>query len=165
VDGLGVCCAEAETRGLTVGLEFHGGTPTATVAGTLGLIEAVGSPNLFTYWQPPYWHGPTTPESDAAEAIALLGVLSHLHVYEWASPEDRRALVEGTDRWRAVLGAVDAGTPETGTPETAAWRGDRVAFLEFVAGDDPEALRRDAATLRDWLVDDIPGHNIEARRP
>ncbi len=34
VDGLAAFCSLADARELTVGLEFHGGTPTATVAGT-----------------------------------------------------------------------------------------------------------------------------------
>lgn len=137
VEGLHGFAGEAARRGLTVALEFHGGTPTATVAGTLAMLDAVGAPNLTTYWQPPYWRGPTTPEADAAEVVALGAHLSHLHVYEWAGPEARRPLVAGRPRWRAVLGAA-AGTQ-------------RVALLEFVEGDDPEALRRDARTLRELL--------------
>ncbi len=129
----------AAARGLTVGLEYHGGTATATVAGTLALLDAVGAPNVMSYWQPPYWRGPTTPGADAAEIASLGARLSHLHVYEWAGPEDRRPLVDGADRWSAVLDAASA------------LGGDRVAFVEFVAGDDPDALRRDAATLRSWL--------------
>ncbi len=143
VDGLRTFCVEAGTRGLTVGLEYHGGTATATVAGTLGVLEAVDRPELFTYWQPPYWRVSTAPESDAAEVCALGSRLSHLHVYEWASAMDRRPLDEGVDRWRAVLNAAAA---VDGT-----WSGDRVAFLEFVPDDDPDALRRDAAVLRGWL--------------
>jgi len=142
VNGLRFGCGEAGLRGLTLGLEFHGGTPTATVLGTLGLMDAVDAANLFTYWQPPYWRAPTAPESNAAEVIALSARLSHLHVYEWAGPEDRRPLAEGADRWLAVLAAAT---------DARGWHGERVALLEFVTGDDPEALRRDAATLRGWL--------------
>jgi len=141
VNGLRSCCVEAAVRDVSISLEFHGGTPTATVEGVLAVIDAVSSPNLFTYWQPPYWRAPSTPESDAAEVGALDRVLSHLHVYEWANAEDRRPLAEGSDRWRAVLATAARG------------RGDRVAFLEFVAGDDPEQLRRDVATLLGWLGD------------
>ncbi len=128
----------AAARHLHLGLEFHGGTATATVAGALALLDDVGRPNLFTYWQPPYWRAPTTSESDAAEVRALGDRLLHLHVYEWAAAEDRRPLDEGAARWAAVL--------------AAAGDGDRVAYLEFVAGDDPAALRRDAATLHTMLA-------------
>src|SRR5205085_8627034 len=109
-------------------LEFHGGTPTATVSGALALLDVVGAPNLSTYWQPPYWRGPTTPEADAAEIVALGSRLSHLHVYEWTGRGERRPLVDGAPRWTAVLDAARA------------LGGDRVAFLEFVAGDDVDAL-------------------------
>jgi sugar phosphate isomerase/epimerase len=130
---------QAADRGLTLALEFHGGTPTATVAGTLALLDAVGAPNLSTYWQPPYWRGPTTPISDAAEIAALGARLSHLHVYEWEGDGTRRPLAAGADRWTAVFHAARALAD------------DRVAFLEFVAGDDPAVLRRDATTLRGLL--------------
>ena len=137
--GLRQCAREAAIRQLTVALEFHAGTPTATVRGTLALLDAVGAPNLSTYWQPPYWRGPTSPADDVAEIEALGVRLSNLHVYEWVGVERRLPLSAGEVRWRPVLGAArDLG-------------GDRVAFLEFVAGDDPDALRRDARTLRDWL--------------
>jgi len=64
---------------------------------------------------------------------------SHLHV-EGATGADLRPLVEATARWSAVLDAA------------ASLPGARVAFLEFVAGDDPDALRRDAATLHGLLA-------------
>jgi sugar phosphate isomerase/epimerase len=142
VDGLAAFAADAASRGLTVGLEYHGGTVTATLAGTRALLDALaalGAPNVSTYWQPPYWRAPTTPAADAAEVATLGGRLSHLHVYEWAGPEDRRPLADGTARWAAVLDAVRAVG------------GDRVAFVEFVPGDDPDNVRRDAATLHSWL--------------
>jgi sugar phosphate isomerase/epimerase len=145
VEGLRGFCDAAGTRGLTVGLEFHGGTATATVAGVLALLDAVDRPELYTYWQPPYWRSPTTPDSDAAEVRALGPRLSHLHVYEWTDVEDRRPLAEGRDRWRAVL----ASAADT----DGCWVGERVAFCEFVAGDDAEVLRRDADTVRGWIAE------------
>ncbi len=140
VAGLAAFAVAADARGITVGLEFHGGTPTATVDGALALLDAVAAPNLSTYWQAPYWRGPTTPAADAAEVAAVGGRLSHLHVYEWAGPEDRRPLADGHARWSAVFDAARK------------LGGDRTAFLEFVADDDPDVLRRDAATLHEWLA-------------
>ena len=128
---------------MTVGLEYHGGTPTATVAGTGALLDAVGAPNLFTYWQPPYWRDPVPARTDAAEVTDLGRRWSHLHVYEWASADDRRPLIEGDARWDAVLRAACA--------VDGAWSGDRYAFMEFVPGDDVGAVRRDAAALVGWL--------------
>lgn len=144
VDGLAAFCSMAEASELTVGLEFHGGTPTATVVGTRALLDAVGAPNLFTYWQPPYWRESLGPSADAAEVVELGSRLSHLHVYEWAGPEDRRPLVDGADRWDAVLSAAALST---GT-----WTADRYAFLEFVVADAPDALRHDAAVFNQWLT-------------
>ncbi len=144
VDGLAGFGALAASRHLTVGLEFHGGTPTATVAGTLALLDAVGAPNLFTYWQPPYWKENLGPATDAAEVVELGSRLSHLHVYEWASADDRRPLAEGAERWTGVLGAAAALDGD--------WTADRYAFLEFVADEEPTALRRDAAVLAQWLI-------------
>lgn len=139
VAGIAEFSAAAAEREITVGLEFHGGTPTATVAGTRALLDAIDAPNLFTYWQPPYWRAPTSPVADGAEVTELGPRLSHLHVYEWAGLEDRRPLVEGAARWRSVLQA--AGSINGG------WASDRFAFCEFVAGDDVDALSQDAAIL------------------
>ncbi len=148
VDGLRACSVEAGARDLTVGLEFHGGTATATVDRVLALVAAVDHPKLFTYWQPPYWRSPTTPESDAAEVVALAERLSHLHVYEWASAQDRRPLLAGRARWIAALRAACALDGE--------WSENRCAFLEFVDDDDAVGVRRDAVVLRGWL-DEIQG--------
>ncbi len=143
VDGLVTFCAMAAVRALTVGVEFHGGTPTATVAGTLALLDAVGAPNLFTYWQPPYWRDPVAAHTDAAEVTDFGRRLSHLHVYEWAGAEDRQPLADGDARWGAVLRAACA--------VDGAWAGDRYGFLEFVPGDGVDEVRRDAAVLLRWL--------------
>jgi sugar phosphate isomerase/epimerase len=134
-------CAAAAERELTIGLEFHGGTLTATAASTEALLDAVGAPNLATYWQPPYWLPPRAATVDAAEVTRLAPRLSHLHVYEWAGATDRRPLAEGATRWRAVFDALAA---------TGAGEG-RAAFLEFVAGDTPAALRADALVLHELL--------------
>jgi sugar phosphate isomerase/epimerase len=141
VQAVALVAREAGARGLTVGLEFHGGTLTATAASTTALLDAVDAPNLATYWQPPYWRAAQPPAADAIEAASLAPRLSHLHVYEWTGATDRRPLAEGAARWRAVFDAVG--------PVGAA--GPRVAFIEFVAGDDPAVLRADARTLHDLL--------------
>jgi sugar phosphate isomerase/epimerase len=138
VDALGRITAAAAERELEVSLEFHGGTATATVAGALGLVDAVGARNLWTYWQPPYWEvGERTAEDDARDVATVGRRLSHLHVYEWSGPEQRRPLAEGTARWRAVLDAA-AARP---------WPHARFALLEFVRDDDPDAFREDAEVL------------------
>ena len=137
IDALATIAALAADRDLVVGLEFHAGTLTATAASADALLAAVGAPNLSTYWQMPYWLPARAPEDDAADLRLLGPRLSHLHVYEWAGPDDRRPLDEGARRWRTVLDALPSG--------------DRVAFLEFVTGDDPRAVVADARTLHRLL--------------
>lgn len=151
VDALARVSAAAKDRDLTVGIEFHGGTLTATAESAGSLLDAVGAPNLSTYWQPPYWLADRPPADDAAEVVGLASRLSHVHVYEWAGAEDRRPLADGKRRWRAVFEAladVDTNTATDGPDRRPA---PRCAFLEFVAGDDPRALLRDAQTLHELV--------------
>jgi sugar phosphate isomerase/epimerase len=144
VDALGGIARAAADRDLTVGIEFHGGTLTVTAASAAAVLDAVAAPNLATSWQLPYWCAGRSPVDDAADVTALAPRLGHLHVYEWTGPEERHPLADGTDRWRAVLEALDAApAPARPTP--------RVAFLEFVAGDEVGALLADARTLHELL--------------
>jgi sugar phosphate isomerase/epimerase len=146
VDALRAVSAAAAERDLTVALEFHGGTLTESGASVTALLDAVGAPNLATYWQPPYWKAARPPADDVAEVDQLRPRLSHVHVYEWSTAEDRRPLAEGAKRWRAVLDSLQEPVPNDHTAT-------RVAFLEFVEGDDTVALLRDARTLHDLLGD------------
>jgi sugar phosphate isomerase/epimerase len=143
VRSLAAIAAGADDRGLTVGVEHHGGTLTDSAPATVALLDEVGAPNLFAYWQPPYWSTGSSPARDAAAVTLLGGRLSHLHVYEWRAAEDRLPLAAGGERWARVLDAVRSCVAPVEP---------RVAFLEFVAGDDPDAVRRDAATLARWVA-------------
>jgi sugar phosphate isomerase/epimerase len=126
-------------RDLTVSVEYHGNSLTDTAASTLALLRQADHPSLHTYWQPRV----------GLEFSALLDDLDtvlydllHVHVYQWKSTSkglDRRPLAEGEELWRAVFKALRTEDR------------DRYAFLEFVAGDDPDAFLADARTLRDWL--------------
>lgn len=137
----------AGARGITLYLEFHGGTLTATATSALSLVEEVGAANLLTAWQPPYWDPAALerqPASDVADLALLAPRLAHLHVYEWSADLTRRPLAAGEDHWPVALAAAAAAPTAVGS--------DRFALLEFVVGDDPEALARDAATLKRWLA-------------
>lgn len=122
--------------GVRIATEFHGGTLTDTNESTSQLLVEVDHPNLYSYWQP------LTGMSDEVclEGLRQLAPrLSHLHVFHWDTPKNRRPLAEGTERWKKFL-ALTAEIP-----------GDRSAMLEFVENDAPENFLRDAATLLDWL--------------
>ncbi len=135
-DDLARCCDLAAGRGLTVATEFHGGTLTDEVGSALQLLGAV--PGLTTFWQPPVGMDPAAATDDLRQVRPWL---SNLHVFHWwPTGADRRPLADGGDRWPAYLAAAAAD----GVP--------RFASLEFVAGDDVDAFRRDAATLRAWLA-------------
>ncbi len=142
VDRLRYVASEAFERRLTVGIEYHGGTLTATAASAAAIVDAVVAPNLSLYWQPPYWLGQREIADDVDDVATLGGRVSHLHVYEWTPAPDveRLPLAAGDARWRAVLAALEAPAVEP-----------RVAFCEFVAGDDPAQLVADARTLHEWI--------------
>lgn len=144
VDGLRAVASAAAVHGIVVGIEFHGGTLTATPASARALLAAVGAPNLGVGWQPPYWD-PDHHGDAGAQLDELARSLVHVHVYEWEPDTTRRPLASGTPRWAAVcttLRALAADDRMMTLPMP------RCAFLEFVADDDPEQFARDAATLR-----------------
>lgn len=148
VDAFAAVSTAAAERDLTIGVEFHGGTLTASAESASALLDAVDAPNLMTYWQPPYWLAARPPADDASEVKRLAPRLSHLHVYEWVGAEDRRPLADGAARWRAVLDQLRHGpAPDRPNP--------RAAFIEFVAGDDPVTLLRDARTLHELLAEPV----------
>jgi 3-dehydroshikimate dehydratase len=111
---------------LEMALEFHGGTLTETAESAVELLEA--APGARTYWQPP---------QGAPDDVALAGLravkpwLAALHVFSWWPRDQRLPLAARAALWRAAL----------------AQAGDVDALLEFVPGDDPEAVVRDARTL------------------
>jgi sugar phosphate isomerase/epimerase len=67
----------------------------------------------------------------------LPGLLSNIHCHSLRGGK-RLALVEGENDWLAYLRAA----PEDGI--------DRWVLIEFVEGDSPDSLERDAVTLRGW---------------
>ena len=125
----------AKAAGLTLSLEFHGGTLTDTSASAQALLLAVRHPALRSYWQP--------RQGDDTE-IALLGLsalqpwLSNVHVFHWWP--DPLPLQEGRERWLRFLRRL-ARDPAP-----------RWASLEFVPGDDPAILAREAAVLSELLA-------------
>ncbi len=133
VGSLREACEIAEGHGLRVALEFHSGTLTDTPESTVRLLDEVGHDALATYWQPPV---------DQPDDIALAGLrmvldrVAALHVFSWWPGQNRLPLAAREHLWRAALALVPPVD----------------LLLEFVPGDDPAALSREAATLRSWLT-------------
>lgn len=124
----------AGAAGIRVGFEFHGGTLTSTAESTVALLEAVGHPQVGTYWQPTVG----MPDDDAlAELDAVFPWLEAVHVFSWWPRTERLPLTARADLWRRALARVSADGVR------------RDALLEFVPGDDPAVLEREAAALRD----------------
>lgn len=130
--------AEAAQHGVTVSLEYHPQSLTDETRSAQRLMEAVGHPNVYLYWQP----RPGLPLEEALAEIAQVGQhISHVHVFAWDRKRNRFALATAAGYWKTVLAAM---------PQSR-WRGRRFAMLEFVAGDDPAAFLADAGTLRQIL--------------
>ena len=138
VEALADACDQAAEHGLTIAVEFHPNTLTATARSTRELLADVDRPNFRTYWQP-------VPGTTSLHALTELDpVLSHLqnlHVFSWNEDSSRLPLAAHEDLWRAVLAKVDEQPDERTV----------CAYLEFVEGDDPAVLARDGATLRSWI--------------
>ena len=120
--------ATAADAGLTVAVEWHGGTLTDTPASAAALLDAV--PGLQTYWQPAQRRG---VDERLAELATAAPRLAHVHAFHWTDGNDRRPLAEGAAEWRRYLAALPPG--------------ERFVLLEFVKGDDEAQFRADAATL------------------
>jgi 3-dehydroshikimate dehydratase len=140
VEALARACDRAAEHGLTIAVEFHPNTLTATARSTRELLADVDRTNLRTYWQP--MPGATTLHA-LTEIDPVLSHLQNLHVFSWNDDSSRLPLVAHEDLWRSVL-AKAAEQPDERT---------LYAYLEFVEGDDPSVLPRDAAVLRSWIDD------------
>jgi 3-dehydroshikimate dehydratase len=128
---------DARAHSLCIALEYHGNTLTDSRASTLELLQGV--PGLRTFWQP----SPQLSRQDRSEGlIEILPWIEHVHVYEWEpTPEGllRHPLATGKEEWMSYL-------------QTLAQSGrDHDLMLEFVPGNDPTLLAREASTMKDWL--------------
>ncbi|MGP9539216.1 sugar phosphate isomerase/epimerase family protein [Brachybacterium sp. AOP43-C2-M15] len=123
----------AAADGIDVGLEFHGRTLTDEIGSTLRLLDEIDRENVLSYWQPHQG----MPADDALETLReVLPRASTIHVFSWWPLAERLPLSERGDLWEGAFALL------------AAEGSDRDALLEFVPGDDPSLLRRDADSLR-----------------
>lgn len=125
--------ALAAAQGLQLAFEFHGGTLTSTVDGTLDLLARVDRPNVGTYWQPAVG---ISEEEAMASLRSVLGHVMGIHSFSWWPTTERLPLEGRKELWQAVCQVVREGGR------------DLDIMLEFVEGDLPENVTRDAAFLR-----------------
>jgi 3-dehydroshikimate dehydratase len=132
----------AATSGITISLEYHGGTLTDSRSSVQALLRELSHPNIEFLWQP------TNGEPVDACATRLLDVLPRLrnvHVfYWWPTAAERHPLIEGAGRWQTYIEIVR----ESGR--------DVDFLLEFTMNDSPEQFLADALTLRHLLEGRIP---------
>jgi 3-dehydroshikimate dehydratase len=128
----------ASEAGLTISLEFHGGTLTATAKSTADLLSATPADQVHTYWQPAV--GLPAPEA-VAGLRELLPRVNNIHVFHWwPANVNRHPLAAGRDRWQQYFQAASADDKQ------------RWALLEFVLNDDPAQVLEDARTLHELLA-------------
>lgn len=131
-------CAEAADRGIGLALEFHSGTLADTAPATSSLLAEVDSPFLTTYWQPTVG---ASVEAVLIEYRALAPRTSAVHVFSWWPQHERLPLRARDALWTRFF----AETAAVSDPP-------RDALLEFVPGDDPAVLEREATALRAYLA-------------
>jgi hypothetical protein len=127
----------AQSHGLKIACEWHGGTLTDTLESAMDLLKAVDHPAFGTYWQP---RNGQSVESRLSDLKVIVPYLMGLHVFQWGAKGERQPLSAGEDLWPPCL-------------HLAAKSGMNCLFahLEFVANDDPRQMREDAATLHGWI--------------
>ncbi|MFT7834665.1 TIM barrel protein [Saccharothrix sp. BKS2] len=135
-DDLRRCARLAAEGGVAVTVEHHVSSLTDTLDSALRLRRDV--PGLVGHWQP-------REEPDVRECLAdvtaLLPGLAAVHAFSWGADgfTERLPLADRADLWRPVLALLAGDGAE------------RHVLLEFVQDDDPDAFRRDAATLLSWV--------------
>lgn len=134
----GIAAAEAASaRGLRVAFEYHPGTLTDESDSAVRLMREIGHPAAGLYWQPDF----RRPESELLRGLeAALPWLRAIHVFSWLPDGTRLPLADRRGLWVNLIRHV---------PQR-----DRIRLLlEFVPGDDPAVLAREAETLREMAGD------------
>ncbi|MDX6766800.1 MAG: TIM barrel protein [Candidatus Methylacidiphilales bacterium] len=123
-------------EGLRVALEFHAGTLTDDLDSTLKLLAEADQPALRTLWQPRHGTGLSDRLNDLRH---LAPFLEHVHVFHWPDGKQRLPLAEGAALWQPCFEALRGGGRDV------------PVLLEFVPGDEPAILEREAQALQSWL--------------
>ena len=128
------CADMAAARGLCVAFEYHPNTLTDDSGSAVRLMAEIDRPNARLYWQPDF---KKSREELFRGLLPALPYIEVLHVFTWLPSGEKRPLAEGRDFWVDVFRTV---------PGLA----DKKLLLEFVPGNDPAVLPREAQTLRAW---------------
>ena len=120
---------EAAARGKTVLLECHPKTLTDDTDSSLRLMQEVDSPAFRMMWQPNQYK---SLEYNLDSARRLAPFVGNVHVFQW-DEKHHYPLSDGTDIWRRYFRLL---------PDAAHY------LLEFVPGNDPAVLAREADSLR-----------------
>lgn len=128
----------AKACGITLGLEYHGGTLTDSRASARRLLAetAEAADTVKFYWQP-RWDWPEAERLASLEDVRER--LSHIHAFTWRHANGgvtRLPLKEGAAMWQPVLASLPEGTN---------------VLLEFFPDDSVDAMRQDAKTLQGWM--------------
>jgi 3-dehydroshikimate dehydratase len=124
----------AARSGITISIEYHGGTLTDTRESAGALLKELSHPNIEFLWQPT--NGEPV-ESCTARLLEVMPRLRNVHVFHWwPTAATRHPLIAGADRWHTYIDIVRAHKKSVDF------------LLEFVAGDSPAQFLEDAATLR-----------------
>lgn len=132
---LRVICKMAAAEGIRISTEYHRGTLTQNAESTIKLLRLTGCENFGTYWQP---NPDLSPVQNRTELRRLRPYLTNIHVFKWQGGV-RRLLSDGREEWLDYIRTAEAD------PERTSY------ILEFVRDDSPEAFRKDAKTLNEWI--------------
>ena len=133
----------AAARGLTLAFEYHANTLTDTAASARALLDAIDHRQVRSLWQPSHR---IDRDANTRALNDILPWLVGVHMFHWGSGgfRDRLSLAAGAADVAEWLAVLRSAAPNDRIP----------VMLEFVPGDDPEQLRRDAATLTELLQHD-----------
>ena len=99
IDDLCRISGMAQKAGISISLEFHGGTLTDTNASTARLMDELSGTNIFFYWQPPV----NQLFEHCCEGLSMvLPRLTNIHAFPWRITE-RFPLAEGIPEWKKYL--------------------------------------------------------------
>lgn len=124
-------CRMAAEAGITIAFEYHHGTLTDTADSAAALMRAVDQENCRLYWQPEFAKPRELLLSDLDKVAPWVDLC---HVFYWNPDHSRRPLADGGAIWREFLAHIPG------------WKV-KPLLLEFVPGDDPDLLAREASAL------------------